>query len=115
MRVAACADAGLVQGFFVSDRIPGDGEPAAETIAGWVLEHGGEPIVSLSLAAQNRVEALGRVRAWREMGRARPARGDRRLPGRGQPGTAIFSTSTACRRSCCCGRPRIAATGSPRT
>jgi methylenetetrahydrofolate reductase (NADPH) len=68
MRVAACADAGLVQGFFVSDRIPGDGELAAETIAGWVLEHGGAPIVSLSLAAQNRVEALGRVRAWRAMG-----------------------------------------------
>ena len=68
MRVAGCLAAGLVQGFFVSDDIPGAAGLSAETIAGWVLEHGGEPVVSLSLAARDRAEALARARSWRGMG-----------------------------------------------
>lgn len=67
-RVAGCAAGGLVQGFFVSGDVPGTGGLPAESIAGWVLEHGCAPVMSLSLAAQSRAEALARARSWREMG-----------------------------------------------
>lgn len=40
------------------------GGPAAETIAGWILEQGAEPVVSLSLAAHDKTQALARARAW---------------------------------------------------
>ena len=68
LRVAGCTESGLVQGFFVSDGSHGARALSAETIAAWVLERGGEPVVSLSLAMQSRTEALERVRAWCAMG-----------------------------------------------
>lgn len=68
LRIAGCAAAGLVQGFFVSDGVPGAAGPSAETIAGLVIEHGGEPVMALSLAAPGREEALARARLWRGMG-----------------------------------------------
>jgi methylenetetrahydrofolate reductase (NADPH) len=68
LRLAGCAAEGLVQGFFVSDGLPGSAGLSAETIASWVLEHGGEPVMSLSLAARDRVEALALAQSWRRMG-----------------------------------------------
>lgn len=67
-RIAAHAAAGLVQGYFVSDRSAGSRGLSAETIAAWVFEYGGEPVLSLSLAALDRAQALARARSWRDMG-----------------------------------------------
>ncbi len=68
LRVAGCAAGGLVQGFFVSDGLPAAAGLSAEAIAGLVLEHGGHPVISLSLAMRGRAEGLARARAWGAMG-----------------------------------------------
>jgi methylenetetrahydrofolate reductase (NADPH) len=95
LRVAGCLGTGLVQGCFVSGNAPGAGDLPAETLAGWVLEHGGDPVVSLSLAVHDRAELLERARAWH-------ARGVRNLlvvtgdyPGPGSRERALFDIDSA--------------------
>lgn len=67
-RIAGCTAEGLAQDFFISDRLPGASELATEALARLVLEQGGEPVVSLSLATRERAESLDRARCWREAG-----------------------------------------------
>jgi methylenetetrahydrofolate reductase (NADPH) len=67
-RVARVAAAGSVRTFLVSDALPGAGGPSSRELAGWVLESGGEPLVTLAAAGMPGTAFPDRLREWGRAG-----------------------------------------------
>jgi methylenetetrahydrofolate reductase (NADPH) len=66
--IAACAGSGLVTTFSISD-LPGSaGAPSPRTVAAWVLEHGGDPVVTLAALGRRGPAFADELRAWQGAG-----------------------------------------------